>query len=119
MSARETVEPREIVGAPSTPRTAFFKSRYLEAPLVVDIEYITHLTDAHRASDGLDVVERRAHDHAYALERMTPVIHPGDGIAGNKTRFIRGAIPYANYAAGPFLRELRRQEQDAQQKHMV
>lgn len=118
MSTPETLAPREVVGAPSTPRTAFFKSRYLDAPLVVDIEYITHLTDAHQASDGLDVIERRAHDHAYALERMTPVIHPRDRIAGNKTRFIRGAIPYANYAAGPFLRELRRQEQDAQQKHI-
>jgi len=39
-----------------------------------------------------------------------------DRIAGNKTRFIRGVVPYANYAAGPFLRELRREQQDAQQK---
>jgi hypothetical protein len=118
MSTTGTVAPREVVGKPSTARTAFFKSRYLDAPLVVDIEYIRHLTDAHRGSDGLEVIERRAHDHACALERMTPVIHEGDRIAGNKTRFIRGAIPYANYAAGPFLRELRRQEQDAQQKNI-
>ena len=34
----------------------------------------------------------------------------------NGVPFIRGAVPYANYAAGPFLRELRREQQDAQQK---
>jgi formate C-acetyltransferase/4-hydroxyphenylacetate decarboxylase large subunit len=84
----------------------------------VDVEYIRLLTDSHRRTDGLPTLERRAQDHACALERITPVIHPQDSIAGNKTRFIRGAIPYANYAAGPFLREMRRQEQDAQQKHI-
>ena len=118
MSTNEIAAPREVTGAPSTARTAFFKSRYLNAPLVVDLEYIAHLTEAHRASDGLDTIERRAHDHARALERLTPVIHAGDRIVGNKTRHVRGAVPYANYAAGPFLRELRRQEQDAQQKHI-
>ena len=30
----------------------------------------------------------------------------------------RGAIPYANYAAGPFLHELRQEEQAAQQRHV-
>ena len=96
--------PREITGAPSSERTAFFKARYLEAPLMVDIEYIRLLTESHRRTDGMEVLERRAEDHAYALEGLTPVIHARDRIAGNKTRFIRGAIPYANYAAGPFLR---------------
>ncbi len=118
MTTLAPVVPREIAGTASCGRTAFLKRRYLEAPLVVDIEYIRHLTESNRRTDGLDVLERRAVDHAYALERLTPVIHEQDRIAGNKTRFIRGAVPYANYAAGPFLRELRRQEQDAQQKHV-
>lgn len=109
---------REIQGMPSCPRTETLKSRYLESPLMVDIEYIRHLTAAHQQTDGLEVLERRAENHSYALERMTPVIHPGDRLAGNKTRFIRGAIPYANYAAGPFLREMRQEAQDAQQKHI-
>ena len=64
------------------------------------------------------MLERRAEDHAFALEHLSPVIHPRDELAGNKTRFIRGAIPYANYAAGPFLREMRKEQQDAQQKHV-
>lgn len=108
--------PREITGVPSTARTAALKQRYLSSPLRVDVEYIRHLTASNRRTDGLETLERRAEDHAFALEHLTPVIHPMDRIAGNKTRFIRGAVPYANYAAGPFLRELRREEQDAQQK---
>ena len=109
--------PREAAAGPSSPRTALLKRRYLEAPLRVDVEYIRLLTAADRLAAGLPALERRAHDHAYAMERLTPVIHPHDEIAANKTRFIRGAVPYANYAAGPFLKEMRRQEQDAQQRH--
>ncbi len=108
---------REIKGKPSGPRTAFLKQRYLDAPLMVDIEYIRHLTDSHRTTGHLDVLVRRATDHAWALRNMTPVINGSDRLAGNKTRFIRGAIPYANYAAGPFLREMRSEEQDDQSKH--
>ncbi len=110
--------PREVRGQPSTPRTAYLKERYLREPLIVDVEYIRLLTESHRRTDGLEVLERRAEDHAYALEHLTPVIHPRDELVGNKTRFIRGAIPYANYASGPFLREMRQEEQDAQQKHV-
>jgi pyruvate formate-lyase/glycerol dehydratase family glycyl radical enzyme len=109
---------REIAGQPSSERSEFLKTRYLEAPLMIDIEYLRHLTASHRATEGIEVLERRAANHAHALEHLTPVIHDRDRIVGNKTRFIRGAIPYANYAAGPFLREMRKQEQDAQQKHI-
>lgn len=109
---------REIKGTPSSERTAFLKSRYLSAPLMVDVEYIRLLTVSHRKTDGMETLERRAENHAFALERTTPVIHPKERIVGNKTRFIRGAVPYANYAAGPFLREMRKQEQDGQQKHI-
>ncbi len=107
---------REVRGTPSSEHTAFLKQRYLEAPLVVDIEYIRLLTRSHKCTGGMETLERRAENHAYALETMTPVLHPRDRIAANKTRFIRGAVPYANYAAGPFLREIRKQQQDAQQK---
>ncbi len=112
MAARFT--GREVKGAPSCGRTAVLKRRYLESPLMVDVEYIRYLTESNRRTVGMDELERRAEDHAFALEHVTPVIHEGDRIAGNKTRFIRGAIPYANYAAGPFLRELRRESPGAQ-----
>ncbi|HPS61978.1 MAG TPA: pyruvate formate lyase family protein [Bacteroidales bacterium] len=108
---------REITGKPSGNRSKFFKQRYLESPLMVDIEYIRHLTAAYRQTDGMETLERRATCHARALANLTPVIHAQDTLAGNKTRFIRGAIPYANYAAEPFLKEMRKEEQDAQSKH--
>lgn len=86
--------PREVFERPSTDRSAYLKDRYLREPLVVDVEYIRLLTQSHRRTDGMDVLERRAENHAFALERLSPVIHPRDELAGNKTRFIRGAIPY-------------------------
>ena len=108
---------REISGIPSNERSAFLKKRYLDSPLMVDTEYIKHLTASHKLTDGMEVLERRAADHAYALSHITPVIHEMDTLAGNKTRYIRGAIPYVNYAAGPFLKEIRKEEQDAQSKY--
>jgi len=108
---------REIKGIPSNESSAFIKNRYLDSPLMVDTEYIKLLTTSHKRTKGMEVLERRATNHAYALANMTPVIHPMDTLAGNKTRFIRGAIPYVNYAAGPFLKEMRKEEQDAQSKH--
>lgn len=113
----EHIANREIIGKPSCSRSAFFKARYLDAPLMVDIEYIRYLTESNRKTGGTEVLIRRATDHAWALSHMTPVINENDILAGNKTRFIRGAIPYANYAASPFLKEMRKEEQDAQSKH--
>jgi indoleacetate decarboxylase len=108
---------REITGRPSNERSSFLKNRYLQAPLMVDIEYIRHLTESHKQTDGMEVQERRATDHSFALQNLTPVIHDWDLLAGNKTRYIRGAVPYANYAAEPFLKEMRKQEQDSQSRH--
>lgn len=114
----DSFERREVTGKPSNDRSVFFKERYLESPLMVDIEYIKLLTESHKQTDGWQILERRAANHAFALEHITPVIHTNDRIAGNKTRFIRGAIPYANYAAQPFLKEMRKQSQDAQSEHV-
>ena len=114
----EAFADREIISSPSNGLSAFFKKRYLGSPLVVDIEYIKHLTASHKTTDGMEVLERRAADHAFALSKMTPVIYEKDTLAGNKTRFIRGAIPYVNYAADPYLKEIRKEEQDAQCRHV-
>ncbi|MEG2340660.1 MAG: pyruvate formate lyase family protein [Odoribacter sp.] len=108
---------REIKGNPSSERTSFFKTRYLTSPLMVDIEYIKYLTISHQKTSHLNILLRRATDHAFAMSQITPVIHEQDRLLGNKTRFIRGAIPYLNYAAEPFIRELKNEEQDAQSKH--
>lgn len=111
------MEEREIKGTPSTERSSFLKKRYLESPLMVDVEYIKYLTESHKKTINENVLMQRAIDNAYALSKVTPVIHENDILLGNKTRFIRGAIPYLNYAAEPFLKEMRNEEQDAQSKH--
>ena len=99
-SAVASFAPREVSGRPSVPRTARLKERYLEAPLMVDLEYIKLLTESHRRTDGIETLQRRAEDHAYAVQHLTPVIHPEERIVANKTRFIRGAVPYAQLRRG-------------------
>jgi len=54
----------EITGQPSTECSAFLKNRYLQAPLMVDIEYIRYLTESHKKTDGMEIQERRALNHA-------------------------------------------------------
>lgn len=111
------MQAREITGNPSSTRTSFLKQRYLNSPLMVDIEYIKYLTHSNKKSANLECDLRRATDHSYALSNLTPVIHENDKILGNKTRFIRGAIPYLNYASEPFLKGIRNEVQDAQAVH--
>lgn len=105
---------READAKPTTPRVAQAFDRYLESPLVIDVEYLRHLTARHREVSHWEEQERRAECHAWALERLTPVIHPGELVVGGKTRFVRGAVPYANYAAEYLHRELRNEQQAAQ-----
>jgi formate C-acetyltransferase/4-hydroxyphenylacetate decarboxylase large subunit len=90
------------------------RDRYLSEPLMIDAEYIGLYTGAHRGTDGMNVLERRAECHARALENLTPVIRDGEMFAGSKTRYVRGAIPYCHYASGYILREFNREEQEAQ-----
>lgn len=114
MAVATDFEQREIAGKPSTERVRRCYERYLSEPLYIDCEYISHYTQRHREVAHREQQERRAECHAFALENLTPVIHPGELIVGGKTRFVRGAIPYANYASDYILRELRREQQEAQ-----
>jgi len=50
----------------------------------------------------------------YALEHLTPVIREGELFVGSKTRYVRGAIPYCNYASRYILREFKNEEAEAQ-----
>jgi len=109
-------ELREIKGFPSTPRVKKMRDRYLSEPLIIDSEYIKYYTEAHKKTDGLNVLERRAECHTFALENITPVIRDAELLVGNKTRYVRGAIPYCNYACQYILREFRNEEHEAQDK---
>ncbi|TSA28310.1 formate acetyltransferase [bacterium] len=116
MSSCSHYDTRETKGTPSTENVKIMRDRYLSEPMMVDVEYMKLYTKAHKESDGLNSIERRAQCHSYALENLTPVIRDGELFAGNKTRFVRGAIPYANYATNYILRTLNKEEQEAQAK---
>jgi len=107
---------REITGSPSTASVKTMRARYLSEPLMIDAEYIKFYTEAHKKTDGLNVLERRAECHAHALENITPVIRNAELFVGNKTRYVRGAIPYCNYACQYILKEFRREEHEAQDR---
>jgi formate C-acetyltransferase/4-hydroxyphenylacetate decarboxylase large subunit len=109
-------ESREIHSEPSTPRILQLRQCYLSSPLHIDLEYITHYTAAHQNSDGYNPLERRAFCHAFAMQNLSPQIREPELLVGSKTRYVRGAIPYLNYACQYVLRELNREEQEAQDK---
>jgi pyruvate formate-lyase/glycerol dehydratase family glycyl radical enzyme len=117
MNKTNTYDIREVKGSPSTANVKLMRERYLGSALQIDIEYMQAYTKAHSESDGYNTIERRAYCHALALENLTPVIRPGELFVGSKTRFVRGAIPYLNYATQYVLRELKHEEQEAQDKH--
>ncbi|MBI5403174.1 MAG: formate acetyltransferase [Ignavibacteriae bacterium] len=105
---------REIKSIPSTDRVKLIRDRYLSEPLFIDSEYIKYYTEAHAKTDGFNVFERRAECHSFALENLTPFIREGELFAGSKTRYVRGAIPYCNYASRYILREFKNEEAEAQ-----
>lgn len=109
---------REIRGSPSTNRIKIMRNRYLSEPLMIDVEYIKYYTFAHKKTDGLNVLERRAECHSCALDHLTPIIREAEPFVGSKTRFIRGAIPYCNYACQYIRKEFGDEVQEAQDKVM-
>jgi indoleacetate decarboxylase len=106
----------EIKCEPSTKRIKILRERYLSEPLMIDAEYIKYYTDAHKRTDGMNVLERRAECHSFAMENLTPTIRDNEIIVGSKTRYVRGAIPYCNYASRYILREFKNEEAEAQDK---
>ena len=113
---KEIPGSREISGSPSSARVRLLRDRYLSEPLYIDVEYIKHYTDSHRRTDGMNVLERRAECHAWALEHLTPILREGEPFVGSKTRHVRGAIPYCQYACQYILREMRHEEHEAQDR---
>ena len=105
---------REIQSKPSTERVKSARDRYLNEPLYIDSEYIKYYSETHKRTDGYNVLERRAECHSFAIENLTPVIHKDELIVGNKTKYVRGAIPYCNYASRYIIREFQNEEAEAQ-----
>lgn len=113
---KEKFDMREVKGEPSTQRVKIMRDRYLSSPLIIDAQYIKLYTEAHKKTDGLNALERRAECHAYAMENLTPNIQDAEPFVGSKTRYTRGAIPYCNYASEYILREFKNEEHAAQDK---
>ncbi|GIQ89135.1 hypothetical protein KIPB_011538, partial [Kipferlia bialata] len=82
------------------------RRRYLNSPLVVDIDYIALLTEFHKQGLGLPPVLLRGTSFGQAIGNLTPVIRDDEPFAGSQTKHVRGAIPFTNYASSYVLREL-------------
>ena len=67
-------EQREITCTPSTQRIYKMRERYLSEPLMIDAEYIKLYTEAHKRTDGMNVLERRAECHAFAFENLKTTV---------------------------------------------
>lgn len=113
---KEKFDMREVKGEPSTSRVKIMRDRYLSSPLIIDAQYIKFYTEAHKKTNKLNALERRAECHAYAMENLTPNIQDAEPFVGSKTRYTRGAIPYCNYASEYILREFRNEEHEEQDK---
>ncbi len=102
-------------GQGSTPNVTVMRNRYLNSPLMIDMEYMKAYATAHKKfNGGLHPFLLRAECHGRALESLTPTIREGELVVGSKTRYVRGAIPYCNYAARNYLREFTKEKQDEQ-----
>ena len=110
------IKEREIKGQTSTERIKLLREKYLKEPLIIDTEYIKYYSDRHKGTDGMNVLERRAECHSYAMENLTPVIRDNELIVGSKTKYVRGAIPYCNYASQYIIREFNKEEHEEQDK---
>lgn len=97
-SAKEGYIPREVVKEPSTERGRKIKQRLLSARCMLDPEFTMLYTEEWKKAEGEPLLIRRARAYKYAIENITPVIHPDELIAMQKSRYIRGAVVYAQYS---------------------
>ena len=89
---------REIQKEPSTDKTKALKQMFLEAQVIIDPESATHYTKGWIENDGQPFLIRRAKAIREILENVTPNINEHELLVMQKTRFLRGAIPYTFYS---------------------
>jgi pyruvate-formate lyase len=70
------------------------KERFLNEKLTICPERAIYFTESMKKSEGEPLIQRRAKGFTYVLEKITPVIHAGELIVGNQTKFVRGAPLY-------------------------
>lgn len=95
---KDTFEDNEIQKGPSTPRTQRLKEMFLGAQVLIDPQYSSFFTKGWRENDGQPFLIRKARALKYALQNLTPVINDDELLVMQKTRYLRGAIPYTSYS---------------------
>jgi formate C-acetyltransferase/4-hydroxyphenylacetate decarboxylase large subunit len=96
--AEETFETFEVKREPSTKRTKELKKSFLDAQVLIDPEYTIHYTEGWKKYDGQPFLIRKAKAIKHALEHLTPVINDNELLVMQKTRYLRGAVPYTSYS---------------------
>ena len=88
----------EVKKQPSTERTRALKKMFLDAQVLIDPEAAVLYTRGWQQADGQPFLIRRAKALHYLLEQLTPVINDHELLVMQKTRYLRGAIPYTSYS---------------------
>ena len=88
----------EVKKDPSTERTKKLKEEFLNAQVLIDTEYAVLYSEGWKKFDGQPFLIRKARALKYALSNLTPEINEHELLVMQKTRFMRGAIPYTSYS---------------------
>ncbi|MCP5102641.1 MAG: indoleacetate decarboxylase [bacterium] len=91
-------EPGEVNREPTTGRTKALKEMFLNAQVQIDPQFTILYTEGWKKYDGQPFLIRKARALKHALEGITPVINDHELLVMQKTRFLRGAIPYTSYS---------------------
>lgn len=94
----------EIKKEPSTPKTKTLKNIFLNAQVLIDTEFATLYTKGWKEFDGQPFLIRKARALKYALSKISPVVNEHELLVMQKTRYLRGAIPYTSYSQKFFKR---------------
>lgn len=94
----ETFESFEVKKEPSTKRTRELKKAFLDAQVLIDPQYTILYTEGWKQYDGQPFMIRKAKAIKHALERLTPFINDNELLVMQKTRYLRGAVPYTSYS---------------------
>ncbi len=92
------IDSFEVKKQPSTPRTKALKEMFLNAQVLIDPQAALLYTEGWKNADGQPFLIRRARALRYVLENITPVINDHELLVMQKTRYLRGAIPYTSYS---------------------
>lgn len=116
---KDTFDSFEVLKQPSTDRTKALKEMFLDAQVLIDPEFAILYTEGWRKYDGQPFIIRKARALKHALERLTPMINENELLVMQKTRYVRGAIPYTSYSQKFFKHLFEGSDKEAGDENMV